>query len=181
VGRQITSAFFLLPSAFPSQKEGDRQNARIRFCLNFLRKLVYTRSVPAFPVSERKARALRERLDALRCSEKDLEESFFRRSGVDLWHRPTGVRIRCSEQSCQALNRFLARRMLADELEARLQKKTRHEAKAERIRKAKGKLKRPSATERLDQFALRPWSSASRQSPPKELGKLLNRLKNLEA
>jgi hypothetical protein len=71
--------------------------------------------------------------------------------------------------------------MLADELEARLQKKTRHEAKAERIRKAKGKLKRPSATERLDQFALRPWSSASRQSPPKELGKLLNRLKNLEA
>jgi hypothetical protein len=70
--------------------------------------------------------------------------------------------------------------MLADELEARLQKKTRHEAKAERIRKAKGKLKRPSLTERLDQFALRPLSSANR-SAPKELGKLLTRLENLEA
>ena len=153
----------------------------ILFCLNFLRKLVYTRSVPAFPVSERKARALRERLNALRCSEKDLEETFFRRSGVDLRHRPTGVRIRCSEQSCQALNRFLARRMLADELEARLQKKTRHEAKAERIRKAKGKLKRPSLTERLDQFALRPLCSTSQQLAPKELRKLLARLENLEA
>ena len=129
--------------------------------------------MPAFPVSERKARALRERLDALRCSEKDLEESFVRRSGVELRHRPTGVRIRCSEQSCQALNRFLARRMLADELEARLQKKTRHEVKAERIREAKRKLKRPSLAERLDQFALRPSAPAGQQSARKELGKLL--------
>jgi hypothetical protein len=71
--------------------------------------------------------------------------------------------------------------MLADELEARLQKKTRHEAKAEKIRKAKGKLKRPSVTERLDQFALRPLSSDGQQSAPKELGKLLARLENLEA
>ena len=99
--------------------------------------------MPAFPVSERKARALRERLNALQCSERDLEESFFQRSGVELRHRPTGIRIRCSEQRCQILNRFLARRMLADELEARLQNKTRHEVKAERIREAKGKLKCP--------------------------------------
>jgi hypothetical protein len=77
------------------------------------------------------------------------------------------------------LNRFLARRMLADELEARLQKKTRHEVKAERIRKAKGKLKRPSVTERLDQFALRPFSPTGRQSAPKELGKMLVRLENV--
>jgi peptide chain release factor len=161
-----------------AQKQNARGNARRFFYLNFLRQSVYTRSVPAFPVSERKARALRERLDALRCSERDLEETFFRRSGVDLRHRPTGVRIRCSEQSCQALNRFLARRMLADELEARLQKKTRHEVKAERIRKAKGKLKRPSVTECLDQFTLRPFPSAGRPSVPKELGKLLFRLEN---
>ena len=135
--------------------------------------------MPAFPVTEKKARVLRERLDALRCSEKDLEERFFRRSGVELRHRPTGVRIRCSEQSCQALNRFLARRMLADELEARLQKKTRHEVKAEKIRKSKGKLKRPSVTERLDQFVLRPFPSTGQQSAPRELGKLLGRLENL--
>jgi hypothetical protein len=71
--------------------------------------------------------------------------------------------------------------MLADELEARLQKKTRHEAKAEKIRKAKGKPKRPGAAEHLNQFALRPWSSANRQSAPKGLGKLLTCLENLEA
>jgi peptide chain release factor len=122
---------------------------------------------------------LRERLNALQCSEKDLEESFFRRSGVQLRHQPTGIRIRCSEQRCQALNRFLARRMLADELEARLQKKTRHEVKAERIREAKGKLKRPSVRERLEQFALRPLAPAGQQSAPKELGKLLAHLENL--
>ena len=134
--------------------------------------------MPAFPVSERKARALRERLNALRCSEKDIEESFFRRSGVALRHRPTGVRIRCSEQSCQALNRFLARRNLADELEARLQRKTRHEMKAERIRGAKGKLKRLTVADHLEQFALRPLAPVG-QSAPKELGKLLAQLEYL--
>ena len=63
--------------------------------------------------------------------------------------------------------------MLADELEARLQKKTRHEVKAERIREAKRKLKRPGLAERLDQFALRPSAPAGQQSARKELGKLL--------
>jgi len=135
--------------------------------------------VPAFPVSERKARALRERLSALQCSEKDLQESFFQRSGVELRHRPTGVRIRCSEQRCQALNRFLARRKLADELEARLERNTRHEVKAERIRETKGKPKRPSVTQRLDQFALRPLAPGGQQSAPKELGKLLTQLESL--
>ncbi len=132
----------------------------------------------AFPVSERKARALRERLNALRCSEKDIEESFFQRSGVELRHRPTGIRIRCSERSCQALNRFLARRNLADELEARLQNKTRHEVKAERIRQAKGKLKRPGVMERLDQFVLRPLAPADQKKAPRELRKLLGQLEN---
>ena len=37
----------------------------------------------------------------------------------------------------QALNRFLARRLLADELEARLQNKTRQVVKAEKIRESK--------------------------------------------
>ena len=135
--------------------------------------------MPAFPVSERKARALRERLKALRCSEKDIDESFFQRSGVELRHRPTGIRIRCSEQRCQALNRFLARRNLADELEARLQDKTRHEVKAEKIREAKGRLKRPSVRECLDQFTLRPLTPANQQLVTRQLGKLLAQLENL--
>ena len=133
----------------------------------------------AFPVSERKARALRERLIALRCSDKDIEERFFGRFGVELRHRPTGIRIRCSEQSCQALNRFLARRNLTDELEARLQNKTRHKVKAEKLRDAKAKVRRPSVAERFDQFRLRPLASTGQQSAPRELGKLLALLENL--
>jgi len=66
--------------------------------------------------------------------------------------------------------------MLADELEARLQNKTRHEVKAEIIREAKGKLKCPRMT---DQFALRPLAPAVQQSAPKELGRLLAQLEYL--
>jgi hypothetical protein len=62
---------------------------------------------------------------------------------------------------------------LADELEARLQKKTRHELKAERIREAKGKVSRPRVTERLNQFALRPLNPNGQQYAPRQLGKLL--------
>jgi hypothetical protein len=47
-GRQITSGIFLSPSTFPSQKEGDRKNARILLCLNFLRKSVYSRFSACF-------------------------------------------------------------------------------------------------------------------------------------
>jgi peptide chain release factor len=100
--------------------------------------------VPAFPVSDKKARALRSRLDALQCFERDLEESFLGGSGVALRHRPTGIRVRCCRKSSQALNRFLARRLLADELEAQLQNKTRYQVKAEKLREAKGKRNAPA-------------------------------------
>jgi len=76
--------------------------------------------------------------------------------GVDLRHRSTGIRIRCCRESSQALNRFLARRLLADELEARLQNKTRYEVKAEKIREAKGKRSASSMSDKLRQYVLRP-------------------------
>jgi peptide chain release factor len=136
--------------------------------------------VPAFPVSEKKAKALRERLTALRCSEGDIEETFFRRSGVELRHRPSGIRIRCSERRCQSLNRFLARRLLADELEARLQGKTRHIVKAQKIRELKGRTNRRGIAERLSQFALRPLTLPGQQPAPKELGKLLSQLEKIK-
>jgi hypothetical protein len=117
---------------------------------------------------------------ALCCSERDIEESFFRRSGVDLLHRPTGIRVRCSQRSCQALNRFLARRLLADELEARLQNKTRHTVKAERIRELKGRTNRGGIAERLAQFALRPLALPGQQPAPKELVKLLTQLERIK-
>jgi peptide chain release factor len=136
--------------------------------------------VPVFPVSERKAKALRERMVALHCSEGDIEESFFQRWGVELRHRPTGIRIRCSEQRSQSLNRFLARRLLADELEARRQNKTRHIVKSEKIRESKGKSNRIGVAERFAQFTLRPLDLPGQQAASKELGKLLSQLEKIK-
>ena len=135
--------------------------------------------MPAFPVSKKKADALRERLVCLRCSEADIEESFFRRSGVELRHRPSGIRIRCCERGGQALNRFLARRLLADELEARLQNKTRHIAKAEKLRELKRRSLPRGLAEHFAQFSLRPLALSEQQPVPKELGKLLIQLEQI--
>ncbi|MBV9107698.1 MAG: peptide chain release factor-like protein [Verrucomicrobia bacterium] len=136
--------------------------------------------MPAFPVSEKKAKALRDRLIALRCSEGDIEESFLRGSGVELRHRPSGIRVRCCRRNCQSLNRFLARRLLADELEARLQNKTRHVVRAEKIRESKGKTKQRGVAERLAQFTLRPLALPGQQPIPKELGNLLSQLESIK-
>ena len=127
-----------------------------RQLFEFRHNFLYNGTVPVFPVSDKKARALRDRLSALRCSEQDFEESFFKGNGVELRHRSTGIRIRCCQETSQALNRFLARRLLADELEARLQNKTRYRVKAERLREAKGKKNAPSLRDKLRQYALRP-------------------------
>jgi protein subunit release factor B len=82
-----------------------------------------------FGVSQEKERALEARLQALEVREEDLEESFIRSSGpggqhvnktstcVRLVHRPTGLAIKVQNSRSQGLNRFLARRLLADRLE----------------------------------------------------------------
>ena len=98
-------------------------------------------------------------MDALGCHEKDLEESF-RGVAITIIHRPTGIKVRCNRERSQALNRFFARRLLVEELEARAQNKTRHEVKAEQLREKKGKNKRPRVDESLSQFHLRPEKPA---------------------
>jgi peptide chain release factor len=108
-----------------------------------------------FPVSERKAKALQSKMDALGCHERDLEESF-RGTSITILHRPTGIRVRCNRARSQALNRFFARRLLVEELEAKVQNKTRHEVKAEQLREKKGRNKKPRVDQSLSQFLLRP-------------------------
>jgi protein subunit release factor B len=82
-----------------------------------------------FPVSHAKAHALAEQLQRLGIREDDIEESFVRSGGkggqnvnkvatcVVLVHRPTGTLVKCQIERSQALNRFHARRLLADKIE----------------------------------------------------------------
>ena len=102
-----------------------------------------------FPVSTQKQAELNERMRHLQLGEGEIEESYFRASGpggqktnktlsgVTLLHRPTGIRVRCQRERSQGINRFIARRLLVEELEARAHGKTRHEVKAEHLREEK--------------------------------------------
>lgn len=67
---------------------------------------------------------------ALDVREAEIEESFVRSGGhggqnvnkvstcVMLLHRPTGTKVKCQETRQQGLNRFIARRLLLDKIEA---------------------------------------------------------------
>ncbi len=82
-----------------------------------------------FNISPEKETALQERMDRLGVSESDFRETFIRSSGpggqkvnktsscVQLLHVPTGLAVKCQQERSQALNRFLARRLLLDRIE----------------------------------------------------------------
>jgi peptide chain release factor len=100
-------------------------------------------------VSPGKIKALQERLDALGIEEKDIVEKFVRSQGkggqkvnktstcVYLRHIPSGIEVKCQEDRSQALNRFYARRILADKIEESITgKKTEN---TQKIRKQKNR------------------------------------------
>src|SRR5512136_1312159 len=94
------------------------------------RAFSYAHLMTAFPVSPDKEAELASRMSALNVNEGDIEESFVRSGGhggqnvnktstcVMLIHRPTGLQVKCQSTRQQGLNRFLARRLLLDKIEA---------------------------------------------------------------
>ena len=81
------------------------------------------------PVSQEKETAIQQRMESLGVREEEFRETFIRSSGpggqkvnktsscVHLVHIPTGLSVKCQQERSQALNRFLARRLLLDRIE----------------------------------------------------------------
>jgi protein subunit release factor B len=105
-----------------------------------------------FGVGPDKEEALRERLERLGVREADLVEKFIRSGGhggqnvnkvatcVYLKHLPTGLEVKCQQERSQALNRFLARRILADKVERLIEgKRAEEEQRIAKIRRQKRK------------------------------------------
>lgn len=103
-------------------------------------------------VSSEKRKALRERMERLGISEKDIVEKFVRSGGrggqkvnkastcVYLKHLPSGIEVKCQRERYQAINRFLARRLLTDKIERKiLGKIEEEEQRIQKIRRQKRK------------------------------------------
>ena len=105
-----------------------------------------------FPVNPQKQEQLQRRFDKLNIKEKDVIEKFIRSSGpggqnvnktsscVYLKHIPSGIEVKCGKERSQALNRFLAWRLLAEKIEEQMLKiKSERQKKVEKIRRQKRK------------------------------------------
>ncbi len=102
-----------------------------------------------------KEKALKEHMMQLGVREEDIVEKFIRAQGaggqnvnkvsscVYLRHLPTGIEVKCQQERSQALNRFLARRILLNKIESRILGRVSAEQKRiEKIRRQKRKRSR---------------------------------------
>lgn len=103
-----------------------------------------------FNVGQGKEEALKAKMASLGIKESDLRELFIlssKKGGqkvnktsacVYLKHIPTGIEVKCQAARSQALNRFLARRILADKIESLvLGRESEEEKRYEKIRRQK--------------------------------------------
>ena len=118
----------------------------------------------AFPVSADKEKQLSERMQALGVREQDIDEQFVRSSGaggqnvnkvatcVVLRHGPSGIQVKCQKERSQALNRYLARRILLDKIAAKLEgAQSAEEQKAAKIRRQKRRRSRRAKARMLEE------------------------------
>ncbi|HOJ44073.1 MAG TPA: peptide chain release factor-like protein, partial [Syntrophorhabdaceae bacterium] len=86
----------------------------------------------AYTVSPEKEKRLFEKMERLGIKDEDIIERFIRSGGpggqnvnktstcVYLKHLPTGIEVKCQKERSQALNRYLARRILVEKIEEML-------------------------------------------------------------
>jgi protein subunit release factor B len=117
-----------------------------------------------FGVSKEKEEALARKMESLGILEKDIVEKFVRSSGkggqkvnkastcVYLKHLPTQIEVKCQRERSQSINRFLARRILADKIEAMIRgKESEEQQRIEKIRRQKRKRSKRAKLKMLEE------------------------------
>ncbi len=129
-------------------------------------------------ISEEKKNAVYKKMIALGIKESDIKEKFIRSSKkggqkvnktascVYLKHRPTGIEVKCQRERSQSLNRFLARRILANKIESLvLGKESEERKRIEKIRRQKRKRSRRAKEKMLRAKKIRSEKKALRRRP----------------
>ena len=114
-------------------------------------------------ITKAKRQALEEKMKKLSIYEKDLQEKFIRSSKkggqklnktstcVYLKHIPTGIEVKCQRERSQALNRFIARRIIANKIEAvKLGKLSEENKRIAKIRRQKRRRSRRAKEKMLE-------------------------------
>lgn len=131
-----------------------------------------------YPVSARKVEELERKMKELGLREADFEENFIRSGGsggqnvnkvstcVVLRHIPTGLEVRCQRERSQGINRFLAKRLLIEKIEA-LKKgvESSREKAIEKIRRQKRKRSKRAKDKMLNDKRIHSEKKNLRRSP----------------
>jgi protein subunit release factor B len=115
-------------------------------------------------VSKEKWDAIREKMESLGIHENDIIEKFIRSSGrggqkvnktstcVYLKHVPTEIEVKCQQERSQAINRFLARKILVEKIESKIRgEESEERQKIEKIRRQKRKRSKRAKMKMLDE------------------------------
>ena len=133
-----------------------------------------------FSVSKEKENTLSKRMESLGILEKDIVEKFIRSSGrggqrvnkvstcVYLKHLPTKIEVKCQKERSQALNRFIARRILTDKIEKEIRGKESEELqRIEKIRRQKRKRSKRAKLKILEEKRKQSLKKKERSFRPK--------------
>jgi protein subunit release factor B len=129
-----------------------------------------------------KEKALEARLSRLGIRKSDVTEKFIRSGGpggqrtnktatcVYLKHIPSGIEVKVARERSQALNRFLAWRLLADKIEEKILKvKSERRKKIEKIRRQKRKRSKRAKEKILRSKKIRAQKKKLRKISKKDL------------
>lgn len=124
-----------------------------------------------------KEEALRARMDSVGIREADIVELFVlssKKGGqkvnktsscVYLKHMPTGIAVKCQQERSQALNRFLARRILVEKIESMvLGRESEEQKRYEKIRRQKRRRSRRAKEKMLRDKKLHSEKKALRKN-----------------